>query len=141
MRATRAVADVRHLPRTVFGNRALMWWGSAQIVGATGLALKVLLMAVIAINLQLWFNARFLKLSFWRFVAHQLYSLLLFAAVAELAVIGVNRLISARLAAFIATGFIYILGRAAILVLFPADFSLKRADLRNQLAQLKWNHS
>jgi cytochrome c oxidase subunit III len=28
MRPTRAVADVRGLPRTVFGNRSLMWWGT-----------------------------------------------------------------------------------------------------------------
>jgi cytochrome c oxidase subunit III len=28
MRPTRVVADVRGLPRTVFGNRSLMWWGT-----------------------------------------------------------------------------------------------------------------
>jgi heme/copper-type cytochrome/quinol oxidase subunit 3 len=28
MRPTRAVADVRGLPRTVFGNRSIMWWGT-----------------------------------------------------------------------------------------------------------------
>lgn len=126
----------------VFGLPMTYWllaptnrWGLN--LGATGLALKTLLMAVVAINLQLWFNARLLKLSFLRFVAHQLYSLLLFAVIAQVAVIGVSQLITARLPAFLVSGFLYTLGGAAILVLFPAVFAVTRADLRNQLAQLR----
>ncbi|MFL5535188.1 MAG: cytochrome C oxidase subunit III [Gemmatimonadales bacterium] len=41
MRATRAVADVRHLPRTVFGNRALMWWGTMGFVIIEGTTLFI----------------------------------------------------------------------------------------------------
>src|SRR3954470_20879184 len=41
MRATRAVADVRHLPRTVFGNRALMWRGTLGLVVIEGTTLFI----------------------------------------------------------------------------------------------------
>src|SRR5215213_197506 len=41
MRATRAVADVRNLPRTVFGNRALMWWGTMGFIIIEGTTLFI----------------------------------------------------------------------------------------------------
>jgi len=41
MRATRALADVRHLPRTVFGNRALMWWGTMGFIIIEGTTLFI----------------------------------------------------------------------------------------------------
>jgi cytochrome c oxidase subunit III len=41
MRVTRAVADVRHLPRTVFGNRALMWWGTMGFIIIEGTTLFI----------------------------------------------------------------------------------------------------
>src|SRR4029450_5849124 len=41
MRATRAVADVRQLPRTVFGNRALMWWGTMGFIIIEGSTLFI----------------------------------------------------------------------------------------------------
>jgi cytochrome c oxidase subunit III len=41
MRATRAVADVRHLPRTVFGHRALMWWGTMGFIIIEGTTLFI----------------------------------------------------------------------------------------------------
>ncbi|HEX6405925.1 MAG TPA: cytochrome c oxidase subunit 3 [Gemmatimonadales bacterium] len=41
MRGTRAVADVRHLPRTVFGNRSLMWWGTMGYIMIEGTTLFI----------------------------------------------------------------------------------------------------
>jgi len=41
MRAARAVADVRQLPRTVFGNRALMWWGTMGFIIIEGSTLFI----------------------------------------------------------------------------------------------------
>jgi heme/copper-type cytochrome/quinol oxidase subunit 3 len=44
MRAVRAVADVRHLPRTVFGHRALMWWGTMGFIIIEGTTLFICVM-------------------------------------------------------------------------------------------------
>ena len=41
MRPTRAVADVRELPRTVFGHRALMWWGTLGFIMIEGSTLFI----------------------------------------------------------------------------------------------------
>jgi cytochrome c oxidase subunit III len=41
MRPTRAVADVRGLPRTVFGNRSLMWWGTVGFIMIEGSTLFI----------------------------------------------------------------------------------------------------
>jgi cytochrome c oxidase subunit 3 len=41
MRAARAVADVRHLPRNVFGHRALMWWGTMGFIVIEGTTLFI----------------------------------------------------------------------------------------------------
>jgi heme/copper-type cytochrome/quinol oxidase subunit 3 len=41
MRAPRAVLDVRPLPRTVFGNRSLMWWGTMGFIIIEGSTLFI----------------------------------------------------------------------------------------------------
>ena len=41
MRAPRAVADVRALPRTVFGHRSLMWWGTMGFIIIEGTTLFI----------------------------------------------------------------------------------------------------
>lgn len=41
MRTTRAVADVSVLPRTVFGHRALMWWGTLGFIVIEGTTLFI----------------------------------------------------------------------------------------------------
>jgi cytochrome c oxidase subunit III len=41
MRAPRVVADIRHLPRTVFGHRALMWWGTLGFIIIEGTTLFI----------------------------------------------------------------------------------------------------
>jgi heme/copper-type cytochrome/quinol oxidase subunit 3 len=41
MRPIRAAADVRGLPRTVFGNRSLMWWGTVGFIIIEGSTLFI----------------------------------------------------------------------------------------------------
>jgi cytochrome c oxidase subunit 3 len=41
MRAVRAVADVSALPRTVFGHRSLMWWGTLGFIAIEGTTLFI----------------------------------------------------------------------------------------------------
>src|ERR687894_2261273 len=41
MRPVRAVADVSALPRTVFGHRALMWWGTLGFIIIEGITLFI----------------------------------------------------------------------------------------------------
>jgi cytochrome c oxidase subunit 3 len=45
MRAHRAVADVSGLPRTVFGHRSLMWWGTVGFIVIEGTTLFICAMS------------------------------------------------------------------------------------------------
>lgn len=45
MRPLRAVADVRQLPRTVFGHRSLMWWGTVGFIIIEGSTLFICLVS------------------------------------------------------------------------------------------------
>jgi cytochrome c oxidase subunit 3 len=41
MRPTRVVADISTLPRTVFGHRSLMWWGTVGFIAIEGTTLFI----------------------------------------------------------------------------------------------------
>ena len=77
-------------------------------IGATGLAIKVVILAFIAVNVQLFFNPRLLKLKFWRYVAHQILSggCMLGAAVAVRLVLDMSPLLRDHvIASFLLAGF------------------------------------
>lgn len=69
-------------PRRCFGLEA----------GALGLACQVVLMQFLTVNVQLYFNAKLLKFSFWRYLSHQVACVAVFAALAFL-----SRLITGRI--------------------------------------------
>jgi len=46
--------------------------------GATGLALEMVVLQFVAVNVQLFYNSRFLKLKFHRYVGHQIFVVLWF---------------------------------------------------------------
>lgn len=56
MRATRIVADVSALPRTVFGHRSLMWWGTLGFIVIEGATLFVCAMSYLYVrrNFSTW---------------------------------------------------------------------------------------
>jgi len=105
-------------------------------LGATGLALKMVVAQFVEVNLGLWFNTRFLGLSYWKFLSHQLFVIGPLAGMSWLASAGVDLLVQNPLIAFLITGFVYALGCLGLLILFPALFSVTRPELKNQLVYL-----
>jgi len=53
-------------------------------MGATGLAVKMVVINFITVNVMLYFNAKFLKLPFYWYLTHQLVSLFVFLTLAFL---------------------------------------------------------
>lgn len=45
-------------------------WGGIR-AGATGLAFKMIILQFISVNVQLWYNTSYLKISYWKFLSHQ----------------------------------------------------------------------
>lgn len=99
-------------------------------LGATGLAIKTELIAIISVNLLLWFNTRLMKLSFLRFIFHQVYTILLFVFLALVFSYVIDKIIPNIFAAFLISGVLYT--AAAIYVLFhhASVFRITREELR-----------
>jgi hypothetical protein len=91
----------------------------------------------IGVNLQLWFNVRFLKLSFWKFLGHQFYSVALLAGIGWLITVGVGWFIKSTVFAFLVGGLIYTIGVGLTLFLLPSLIFMSRPELIRQFDQLK----
>lgn len=108
--------------------------------GATGLAIKMVLVNFISVNIMLFSNTRFLKLSFWKFFLDQIvciFILLFFALCSSLGVkyllgIDMNNLYNLFIAALLYT-FIVVL-TAYIL---PQVFGITRECINDALSSVK----
>jgi len=100
--------------------------------GAVGLAIKTVALTVFAVNVQLYFNAKYLKFSFIKYLGHQIFSVicLLIVAIIPSLIIELALRNSLNLVIrFILAGMIYT-GLVALLVFhFPVIFGMTRADL------------
>lgn len=124
-----------NLPLTVWLLGPKEW--SCLNLGAVGLAVEMVVLQFVGVNLQLWFNSRFLQLSFWKFFGHQIYVIVLLASIAWLATTTTDQVIENDLLTFLASGLIYTLGVIILFMLFPILFFMSRQELNSQLAQLK----
>lgn len=113
--------------------------------GATGLSIKMVLLQFIAVNVQLYFNARLLKLSFYRYLGHQVLSvgcLLAIAAIASIIVSQMSILSGKMIMNFIAAGMVYTFMVALMIYFVPATFGLRRDDIRSGMEYMlnKFQH-
>lgn len=102
-------------------------------LGATGLAIKMVLEQLVSVNLQLWFISRFLKISFGKFLIHQLYSVALLVGLAWTSAQTVNLVVLKPLLALLCSGVLYTLSFAGFVFLFPTLVSMSRTELQTQL--------
>jgi O-antigen/teichoic acid export membrane protein len=101
-------------------------------LGATGLALKFVILQFMAVNVQLYFNARYLKLNFWYYLSHQLLSagLLLLLAYAACHVFDKIFIVSQNIVTnFIISGILYSFFVAILTAILPSLFGLKKSDI------------
>ena len=108
--------------------------------GATGLAIKMLLINVICVNVQLYFNAKQLNLRFWRYLAHQVLSIICLLVLAVLATLGTDYLLALRtnlLTNFLVAGLWYSIMVIGLAYFLPAVFGISRDDINLLQARLK----
>ncbi|MEG6503222.1 MULTISPECIES: lipopolysaccharide biosynthesis protein [unclassified Desulfovibrio] len=109
-------------------------------LGAVGLALKTVAVQIITVNVYLWLASRFLPLSFWRNVAHQIWSLAVLLGLAWLCREGT---LMAGLgdmdtfSRFFISGVLYSVGTVLLCLSLPALLGLSRQDLRELVARFK----
>ena len=102
--------------------------------GATGLAIKMVALQFIAVNVQLWFNARLLKLRFWRYIGHQIVSVGCLLGIAAISMFVVDKGFGLQDGVFLSFFLAGILYTLLVMILFyfqPIIFGLTRRDIHS----------
>lgn len=97
--------------------------------GSSGLALKMIVVQFIGVNLQLWFNLKYLELNFYKFLWHQIYIISLFLI---LAIIGSTITNSLNLNPYynlFFTGMLYSLFISVAIFLSPKMIGFSRLEI------------
>jgi len=98
-------------------------------LGAIGLALKTLLLQFITVNVQVFYNLKYLALSFWKYLFHQIYVLIMLLFFA-FAVKYFCMLFTPHPIILLAlSGVIYLLLSGIFLYTFPHIISMTRTEL------------
>lgn len=108
--------------------------------GATGLAVKMVMVNAISVNILLYYNAKLLRMNFLRFLGHQVACiavLLLIATVATRLASKEWLPISSVVGRFLASGTIYTCLVAVLVITTPILFGLKRDDLNRFTVEIK----
>lgn len=96
--------------------------------GAVGLALKVLIIAIIGVNIQLYYNARILNFKLKYFILHQIYAVLFFVILAYTSSIIIN--FESSLIDFLVSGVLYTVLVTIFTYIFPQVFATTRDEIR-----------
>ena len=102
--------------------------------GATGLAIKMVVLQFVGVNVQLWFNARLLKLRFWRYIGHQIVSVGCLLGVAVIAMLVVDKGLGLQnkvVLSFLLSGILYTLMTGVLGYAQPVLFGLERRDIHS----------
>lgn len=108
--------------------------------GATGLAIKMLLLNAICVNVQLYFNVKQLNLRFWRYLSHQVLSITCLLVLAVLATFGADYVLALRtnlLTSFLVAGLFYSIMVIGLTYFLPAVLGIRRDDINLLQARLK----
>jgi O-antigen/teichoic acid export membrane protein len=100
--------------------------------GATGLALKMVLLQFVSVNVLLFYSTKLLNLSFGKFLGHQLAVLATLFALAAIVTILTDLLlepIKTAVIRFLAAGLAYTLCAGILAYLIPSLFGLSHEDL------------
>lgn len=118
------------LPVTYFLIAPKGHWGLDA--GATGLAVKMVLMQLVGANVFFYFNAKYLKLSFLKYLTHQTVSVVCLLTLAFLASSGIDTVMGSYaniILKFILAGSVYSILTIILVFYSPAVFGLKHQDI------------
>jgi len=99
--------------------------------GANGLALKMVIIVAVVVNTFLYYNSKFLNISFWKYIAHQIVSFTCLIAAAVLVAGFVDHILKLQgniVLNFMVSGFLYTTLVLLIAYCFPLIFGLKNDD-------------
>ncbi|MHB8099933.1 MAG: lipopolysaccharide biosynthesis protein [Sulfuricurvum sp.] len=98
-------------------------------LGAIGLAWKMVIVQIIAVNIQLYFNGKFLKISIVPFLKHQCYSIVFFTILAFTSTASIFTTDHVLLN-FVSSGIIYTLLVILGTLIFPTIFATSKNEIK-----------
>jgi len=105
--------------------------------GATGLAFKMVIINVVAVNVQLYFNTKLLRLNYLHYLKHQIGCILFFTGLALVSSLVAKYLfVDEVLYNFILSGIIYTIIVVVSVYFKPEILSFNRKDVRSLLQQI-----
>jgi len=108
--------------------------------GALGLALKFLIANFIVVNVQLWFNAKYLNLVFWKYFVHQFLCagcLLFLGFLSDYAASLIPFLRERMIGSLLFSGMLYTLCVTALIIAVPCVFGLYRQDMNFLFSKIR----
>lgn len=97
-------------------------------LGSMGLAIKMLAVQFVGVNIQLFFNARFLSLSFRKYLFHQIGTVAALGAIAAGSRLLFDFIPKDLVLSFLLSGAMYAVLTAALLFIFPQTISVSRME-------------
>lgn len=126
------------LPVTYFMIAPRALWGLG--IGANGLAIKMVLINIVYVNVQLYFNSRYLKFSFRKYLGLQFMSVACLLTIAFFTSYIVNKplgLGNSFLPSFLLAGVLYTLLVLCLVYCLPALFGVRRHDIQTMVRLLR----
>lgn len=109
-------------PRSMFGLNA----------GAAGLAIKMVILQFLEVNIQLLYCTKFLKITYWKYLAHQVLSIAVLLGISFVSMYWVDFMLRAKFGTvfdFVLAGLIYTFIVLVVLFSLPDLFGLKRGEI------------
>lgn len=111
-------------------------------LGATGLAIKMVIINIIGVNCILYFNCRFLKIKFWKYICHQALPIICFVLAALLSAFISGSILKLKghvIIDILVSGCLYTFMAAIITFYFPVIFGLENRHIKAALGYIT-NH-
>lgn len=122
------------LPVTYFILAPKSHWGFN--LGATGLAIKLLVLQIIAVNIQLWFNTRQLGIGQKKILIHQISVITIFLGIASLGKFIAAFIFQGKIISLLVSGSVYIIFSISFIWVFPNIVAMSKKELLSHISTL-----
>ena len=104
-------------------------------LGAVGLASKMLLIQFIGVNIDLYFNAKFLNFKLKYFILHQVYAVMFFVVLAYISSTFFS--FDSSIVSFLVSGFFYTIFVIISTYIFPQVFATTRQEIKEVFLKVR----
>lgn len=106
-------------------------------MGSVGLALKMVILQFMIVNVQLFYNSRFLRLSFAKLFMHQIYIPIILSSLAFFSTFFSEYFFKSSFTILTVSGILYFVATVSAIFIFPSIFFLNRKDLKQAIISVK----